>query len=391
MQARARKLHLTRGLSVAVKVFLALLVTLAFGAWDLPWLSQRQRGDKRFNAGKYAEAVEFYNRALEDEGNDWKVLYNLGTSYYQSGQWENAVEELSYAAQVAEEEGVEGADLARVYHNLGLAYLQLDDCENAVPALMKAAELDGESEDIARNAAFAESYCSEKPPQAPCEEGEEEEEGEGDKEDEKQGQADKGESNDESEAQDESECQQGNQPGGGQDSEKQDENQGQGESEREKEQTKQQGDQGEDEQAQGGQGEQDEQQEAEQEGEGGEQPEEEPGQEDEQDQAAGDREQESGSGGEEEQEAEGGGGESQAQGPREIPDDGLGLSNARIQEILEYMSRRESAEAPHYFRPGPQDGDWLDDESIYELFRRLFWGIPSERSTIEEPDDGIDW
>ena len=391
MRARIRNPRIAHGFSVALRAFLALTVALGLVAWDLPFTSQRQRGDKRFRAGRYSEAIGFYQRALEKEGNDWEVLYNLGTSYYQNGQWENAVEELSYAAQVAEEEEVGDADLARVYHNLGLAYLQLDDCENAVPALARASELNGKDEDIARNAAFAQDYCSDQPPEAKREEGEEKDKGEGDEQSEEQGQADEGESNDESEAQDESECRQGNQPGGGQDSEDQDENQGQGESEREKEQTKQQGDQGEDEQAQGGQGEQDEQQEAEQEGEGGEQPAEEPGQEDKQNQGAGDREQESGSSGEGDKEAEGGGGEAEAQGPRPIPDDGLGLSDARVQEILEYMSWRERAEAPRYFRPGAQEGEWLDEETLYDLFRRLFWGIPSERRTIEEADDGIDW
>jgi len=379
MRARPHS-PLFHALSVALKTLLAFLVAIALVAWDLPFLSQRLRGDKDYKGGRYAEAIEHYQRALERDGHDWELLYNLGTSYYRDGRWESAVEEFSYAAQIAEDEDVGEIDRAHVYHNLGLAYLQLDDCANAVPALAQAAELGPGDEDIARNLAFAEEYCADELQDAPRTEGEEEEEGEGDEEDEDQGQSDEGQSSDETEAQDESECDQGDQPGEAGQKDSEDEQEGsEGE---EPDETDQRGDEGEDETAQGGQGEQEEEQEGEGE-EDSEQPSDEAGDQDKQNQGEGEEEQQSGS-------ADSEAGSPAEGGPREIPDDGLGLSEAQIREILDRMSRLERSNAPRYFQNQPGEGEWLDDESFIDLFRRLFWGISSDDSS-EQPDDGIDW
>ncbi len=400
--------HIARVLSTSLKILLLLLILPGLVAWDLPFMSQRLRGDNDFKDEKYGQAIEHYNRAIESDGNDWELLYNLGTAYYESGQWENAVEELTYAVQIAQSEGASETDLAHILHNLGLAYIQLDDCGNAVPTLQQAVELAGDDEDIQRNFEFASDYCEDMPPECENTEGEEEDKGEGDEQDEEQGQADEGESNDESEAQDESQCEEGDQEGEtGESDEEQDpsdseceegDQEGSGgnseneQDETEKDQSDQTGDRGENAEEQGGQGEQDESAETEGDDEETDEPSEEEGSEDTND-TGGEQESDESEGEGDSTDEEGGGagdGNAEESGPREIPDDGLNLSDSQIQDILDRMSRLEAQRAPRYFHSTPGDGDWLSNESVYDIFRRLFLGIPSDDSTTQ-PDDGIDW
>ncbi len=376
---------------VALKTFMVFMVALGLAAWDLPFASQRARGNTDFDSGKYPEAIEHYTRAVEHGSDDWETHHNLGTAYYRQGEWEQAVEELEYAVQLADSAGTQETDLARVYHNLGLAYIQLDDCANAVPSFNSAAELAPEDEDIQRNLEFANEYCASEGEDAPQTEGECEDEGEGDEEDEEQGQSSEGESNDESEAQDESECDQGDQEGEG-GSDQDSENQGdEGETEDQSEEEGQDGEgdteedqgeegEGEEETEESGEGDRDSDENADQEGDQG----------DEDSDQGGEEEDDRNEGSQSDEDDREGGGNTGRRGPNEIPDDGLGLSDSQIEELLQYWLNRERSYAPRYFRNNPQDGDFLDDDTLYDLFRRLFLGLPSEDAR-EIPDDGIDW
>ena len=327
MRARERRLSspLVSALRTSVKVFLVLAIMPALVAWDLPWLSNRQRGDNDFKAGRYAEAIEHFKRAVEQEGNDWKLLYDLGTSYYQQGMWENAVEELSYADQIAGMGKAADVDRAHILHNLGLAYLQLDDCEKATPALEQAAQLDPQDQDLAKNAAFAKQYCSQQ--------------GQG------QSQQDQGQGQSE---QNQDQNQQNQGQGQSQQNQNQDQqNQGQGQSQQNQDQQNQ------DQQNQG------------------------------QGQENNEQGNNSGNAPESRDNADA------HQGGSGSQNDGLNLSDAQIEEILKWMSQRERDLAPQYFHNGPTEGDYLDDESMVDLFRRLFLGLPDPHR--READDGVDW
>jgi hypothetical protein len=357
-----------------VYVFLATVSIPFLGGWDFPFMSHRQRGDRDFQAERYSEAIDHFKKAIDREGNDWRLLYNLGTSYYHTGEYDKAIEELSYAAQIAETERVPETDRAHVLHNLGLSYLQNGDCESAVPTLKSATELDPSDENIAKNASFAESYCSESAQQAPQTEGEEKNQGSGNQQDENQGQASQGQSNSQDQAQ--------NNAGQGQDPQQNSGGQGQNE------QTPNQGggqDQGT--QQQPGQDQQPDQQPE----EGGNKPEE--------TDVAGRNEGSSGGSDEEQNSDQGGGSGNASEGgsdlsrggsPSDVPPDGLPFSDAQIEELLRNMSRLERNNAPRYFQNTPAEGDYLDNESMIDLLRRLFLGLPTEDRKLEA-EDGIDW
>ncbi len=373
---------LIRGFYVSLKVMLILLALYAVGAWDLPFLSQRNRGDNDFEAGRFTLAIEHYLKAVEQQGNDWELHYNLGTAYYRTGDYQSAVDELKIASQLAERGSASDTNRGKILHNQGLAYLQMDDCENAVRVLTEAAEFAGPDDDIQTNFRFAEQYCAEDPPDPEKSEGEEENEGEGDDEDDEQGQNDEGESNDETEAQDESDAEEGDQDQGGE-NENQDNNEGDREDDAQDQQEGQ--DEGQDQSDDGT-----EQSRDEQEGEGD---------EDSDDSSDTGSENESENEGEDEKpggdedsddEQRGQGGNADERGPNEIPNDGLNMSDATIQDILDWMANRERMNAPRYFNNHPADGDFLDDESLADLLYRLFYGKPAEDAD-DLPDDGIDW
>lgn len=384
MQKLASDRILIRGFYVSLKVMLILLALYAIGAWDLPFLSHRNRGDNDFEAGRFIEAIEHYRKAVDRQANDWELHYNLGTAFYRTGDYQSAVEELEIASQLAERRSASDTNRGKILHNEGLAYLQMDDCDNAVRVLTEAREFAGPDDDIQTNLSFAEQYCAEDPPDPEKSEGEDQNEGEGDDEDDEQGQNDEGESNDESEAQDDSDAEEGDQDQGGE-NENQDNNKGdQEDNADQQDQDEGQYEDEEEDQSDGGS----EQHQDEQEGEGD--------KESEDSSDAGSENENEGEdenpGGEQESDDEqpGQGGNAEEHGPNEIPNDGLNMSDAQIQDILDWMANRERMNAPQYFRNHPADGDFLDDESLADLLYRLFYGKPAENAE-DMPDDGIDW
>jgi len=413
-----------RAAGYAVRIFVVLTLSTAMVAWDFPWLSQRARGDNDFKKGDYSRAIGHYTKAVENTaGDDWELLYNLGTSYYKSGEWEKAVDNLSAASSLAEQQNVPNLERAKILHNLALSYLQMGDCENAVPTFEQAVELDKADEDIATNAAFAEQYCAEEGGQdSEKKEGEQQEEDSGNEQSDQQGQADEGESNDESDAQTDSSCEEGEQQGNSGQTDKEvnpDEQQGSGEEQGGESDAESQDNQNSEEQGEGDRQNQDEQSgqgdrqqdESEQAGdESNQNPDEQGDQQggqgnNDENQDRGNQDRNGSQGGDDQGGEDGQGGSNpdensdtgQGSGNAEergelsdIPNDGLPLSDAQVDQLLRMMTQRERQNAPYYFNNNLGDGSTLDQESMYDLFMRLFLGVPTDES-IEEPEDGIDW
>jgi Ca-activated chloride channel family protein len=354
-----------------LKTFAVLVVASGLIAWDLPFMSQRARGDNRYREGKYEEAIDHYGRAVEHEPGSWELHYNLGTSYYRTGDWEKAVEELKLAADLGGKAGVGGADMSHVYHNLGLSYLQLDDCENAIPALNKAIEYDSTDEDIQRNAQFASDYCESQGENQ--NQGQNESQGEGNQDQQNQDQNSQDQNQDQNQS--DSQSDHGDQQGeNGQDSENQDQNQDEN-----------QGDQS-DQQTQDQNGQQQDQQQGDQNPDSNENQQDDQNGTDQQN----DQNQDQNGGAEPDKTDKANGGNAAERSPNEIPDDGLGLSDEQIEQILRSMQEREWRNAPRYFRNNPDEGDIMDPETLSDMFRRWFLGLPPE-SNEEMPEDGIDW
>lgn len=342
-----------KAIRVFYKSLIVLLIVPALTAWDLPFISQRRLGESDFKSGRYDTAISHFERALEKDGADWELYYNLGTTYYHQGSWDKAVEQLSYASQIAEKVKASDSDKACIYHNLGLSYLQLDDCDNAQPALEKASKLDPENKDIKGNLEFAKEYCAGSGGEGPKSTGEQSNPA--------KGQSDKTQKS-------QSQEQQGQ--GGQQTQSSKSENQ-QGENK---------------EPSQGSKGGEGDEQSKSRETEGDQRKPED---------VAGQKQESAGGGKENEQQSEKGKGESNRfsegkRDPNEVPKDGLNLSDAQIKEILKYMAQLERDRAPRYFQNEPVQGQELSSETMLDLIRRIFLGNPLGEEPLEA-EDGIDW
>lgn len=90
----------------------AVLLLAAFGWGD------RERGNRLFREGRYAEAVEAYREALEG-GESPELHYNMGTALLRLGRYEEAERHLRAALGTVEPEV-----RRRTHYNLGNRYLE---------------------------------------------------------------------------------------------------------------------------------------------------------------------------------------------------------------------------------------------------------------------------
>jgi Ca-activated chloride channel family protein len=125
----ARPVHSAPAAQAAI-VLLALSLT-GFGVGD------KERGNRLYRAGRYAEAVEAYHEALRGGDTSPELRYNLGTALLRLGRYEEAGQYLESAL-----EGIEPDVRRRSYYNLGNRHLEAARAERdpqAQGALLESA------------------------------------------------------------------------------------------------------------------------------------------------------------------------------------------------------------------------------------------------------------
>jgi tetratricopeptide (TPR) repeat protein len=116
-----------------------LFADLAAKAPDQP-LAQFNQGMLHLNAGRNAEALGFFNKALQLDPNHKRSYEKRGQTYLNLGQFEKAVADLEYALRF-------DASNVLVFHRLGQAYSGLGNTAKAIEAYNKAIELEPNSSD----------------------------------------------------------------------------------------------------------------------------------------------------------------------------------------------------------------------------------------------------
>jgi Ca-activated chloride channel homolog len=96
----------------AAAAALALGMSLGFGIGDV------ERGNRMYREGRFEEAAESYQRALESAPARADVRYNLGTALLALGRWEEAQAHLQAAL-----DGVDPELRRRAFYNLGNRFL----------------------------------------------------------------------------------------------------------------------------------------------------------------------------------------------------------------------------------------------------------------------------
>jgi S1-C subfamily serine protease len=95
------------------------------------WL---EKGDSFYSSGRYTEAIDAYQKAIEKDGKSVRAYNGLGVVYMELKDYENAERALKTAIRL-------NPDFAWVRSNLGLMYTRTGRYEEAIPELMKAIDI----------------------------------------------------------------------------------------------------------------------------------------------------------------------------------------------------------------------------------------------------------
>ena len=110
-----------------------------------------REGNKNFEQENYQDAEIYYRRALEENPNNPKALYNLANSLYRQGRFDEAINILD-ALSHTELEKINKSD---VYHNLGNAQLGAQQIRESIDSYKNALRLDPGDNDTRYNLAYA--------------------------------------------------------------------------------------------------------------------------------------------------------------------------------------------------------------------------------------------
>ncbi|MDE6444246.1 MAG: tetratricopeptide repeat protein [Muribaculaceae bacterium] len=73
------------------RILTLLLMVVAFGWLTTEAAVTLAEADSAYNDKEYGKAIEIYNNIRQEEGSNAALLYNLGNSYYQEGDFGNAM------------------------------------------------------------------------------------------------------------------------------------------------------------------------------------------------------------------------------------------------------------------------------------------------------------
>ncbi len=110
-----------------------------------------RKGNKEFEQENYQDAEIYYRRALEENPNNSKALYNLANSLYRQGRFDESINILDGLSQME----LEKINRSDVYHNLGNAQLGAQQIRESIDSYKNALKLDPGDHDTRYNLAYA--------------------------------------------------------------------------------------------------------------------------------------------------------------------------------------------------------------------------------------------
>ena len=113
-------------------------------------------GNSLFAEGRFEEAHEKYQQALEEDPSSEVIRYNLGDAEYKKNLYEEAIEAFSQASQSEDPELQ-----ARASYNLGNALYRLGKLEDSIQAYKDALRIDPGDTDSKHNLEFVNSKLEE--------------------------------------------------------------------------------------------------------------------------------------------------------------------------------------------------------------------------------------
>jgi Ca-activated chloride channel family protein len=143
-----------------IVIIIALISTLSFSQEDkekeaLLTLKKANnyvfQGNELVGADNYISAEMEYRKAISEQPTNVAGAYNLGNSYYQKGNFEEAL----YRHQQAAKSAMTKAQKHKAYHNIGNILMQNKQCKEAVEAFKNALRNDPTDNETRYNFAIA--------------------------------------------------------------------------------------------------------------------------------------------------------------------------------------------------------------------------------------------
>ena len=113
------------------------------------------RGDTFFDLGKFEDAIQNYDKAIELDSNvNSACYYNRGTAYFSLGKFEDAIQDYNKAIDL-------NPNNASYYYNRGTTFANLEKFEDAIQDYNKAIDLNPNDESVYYNRGVAFIYLNE--------------------------------------------------------------------------------------------------------------------------------------------------------------------------------------------------------------------------------------
>jgi Ca-activated chloride channel family protein len=110
---------------------MAILLTLPFLVGATPFESPTEKGTQAYNAGRFDDALENYQKAAEGNPDKAEAHYNLGGAYYKKGEYDRALKEYDEAVKL-------DPKMADAWYNSGDALYRMGMYDKALDAFKKA-------------------------------------------------------------------------------------------------------------------------------------------------------------------------------------------------------------------------------------------------------------
>ncbi|MBI2951053.1 tetratricopeptide repeat protein [bacterium] len=105
-------------------------------------------GGELFRAKRYGEAIEMFQKRLEQDPENWSVHLNVGYAYFQQKAYSKAIEEFRKVTQLK-------PDNANAYLMLGVCYGETKNSSQAKSAFLKVVDLDPKNVDALKQVGLA--------------------------------------------------------------------------------------------------------------------------------------------------------------------------------------------------------------------------------------------
>ncbi|PNW30336.1 aerotolerance regulator BatC [Formosa algae] len=114
-------------------------------------------GNEKIQGEDYVAAEMEYRKAISEEQANISGIYNLGTSYYKKGNFEESL----YRLQEAATKATDRAEKHKAFHNIGNILMQNKKCKEAVEAYKNALRNDPSDEETRYNFGLAKECAKE--------------------------------------------------------------------------------------------------------------------------------------------------------------------------------------------------------------------------------------